>query len=372
MSVRTSSLLVALRDLEGDVPTHLLPRSGVVARTLPDAVERVASTLQRLAAIAADPSAPASAEASRLLLRFDALDQRLRRASLDARSARRQAEEVGLDALRRCADTAELVHRGPRIVLTACGARQLAISRIHDGVRSPWREETADGSPFAIRPGRDAPRALAELPAERDVVATGAVAVGPDDAGTTPDELLVLAPVRHGSVVLGLLEVHVDDVAVDDRSAEAVASLAAALGRAFAALAERARTHAHDQVAARLRDALVPRRAPVDGSAGELPTGEVGGRGPGVSAVDRTSVADAFARLTPRQRQTLELLVLGLSNAEIAERLVVGVPTVKSHVSVILRTARATNRGEAVKRFLDSRPDAGGPGGRPATNVRPN
>jgi NarL family two-component system response regulator LiaR len=51
--------------------------------------------------------------------------------------------------------------------------------------------------------------------------------------------------------------------------------------------------------------------------------------------------------LTERQKQVLALVVEGLSNAEIAERLVISLPTARYHVSTILSKLGATNRAEA-------------------------
>ena len=52
--------------------------------------------------------------------------------------------------------------------------------------------------------------------------------------------------------------------------------------------------------------------------------------------------------LTPRQTEVLELLVKGMRNPEIAERLTVSEATVKHHVRAILEKLGASNRSEAV------------------------
>ena len=52
--------------------------------------------------------------------------------------------------------------------------------------------------------------------------------------------------------------------------------------------------------------------------------------------------------LSPREREVLALMVQGLSNPDIADRLVVGRSTVKFHVSSILGKLGATSRTEAV------------------------
>lgn len=74
------------------------------------------------------------------------------------------------------------------------------------------------------------------------------------------------------------------------------------------------------------------------------------GKSRGVRPAQELSPEDAFAlgALTPREKETLELLAQGLTNAEIAEKLFLGAATVKTHVSNILAKTHSRDRVGAV------------------------
>jgi DNA-binding NarL/FixJ family response regulator len=67
-----------------------------------------------------------------------------------------------------------------------------------------------------------------------------------------------------------------------------------------------------------------------------------------LAAVSTPQAADAPDDLTPREVEVLQLIAEGLTNTEIAERLVVSAATVKSHVNHIFSKIGARDRAQAV------------------------
>jgi len=69
-----------------------------------------------------------------------------------------------------------------------------------------------------------------------------------------------------------------------------------------------------------------------------------------------------FPELTEREREVLDLVARGLTNAEIARRLVVSDKTVRNHVSNVFAKLHVTDRASAVARARDAGLGAPGSG----------
>lgn len=64
--------------------------------------------------------------------------------------------------------------------------------------------------------------------------------------------------------------------------------------------------------------------------------------------------ATPFPQLTDREREVLDLVARGLTNAEVARRLVLSAKTVRNHVSNVFAKLQVAGRAEAVARARDA------------------
>ena len=69
--------------------------------------------------------------------------------------------------------------------------------------------------------------------------------------------------------------------------------------------------------------------------------------------LDRRPAEDRFPELSTREHEVLSHLAEGLSNQEIADRLVISPITVRNHVTNILAKLQVTNRREAMLRYRE-------------------
>ncbi|PYI50748.1 hypothetical protein DLM86_28585 [Paenibacillus flagellatus] len=67
----------------------------------------------------------------------------------------------------------------------------------------------------------------------------------------------------------------------------------------------------------------------------------------------------ASASLTPREREVLNLVLRGLSNQEIAEKLYISAHTVKNHITKIYEKLDVCDRTQALAKIYGTRFEAG-------------
>ncbi|MFU9032082.1 MULTISPECIES: response regulator transcription factor [Streptomyces] len=211
----------------------------------------------------------------------------------------------------------------------------------------------------------DARQALARVPAVRPQVAVLDVRLGGTDGSGSDHE---------GIEVCRELRARVPDLAClmltsfDDDEALFDAIMAGAAGYVLKQIDGPALVHAVRTVAAG-QSMLDPRtakrvmerlRAPGRSrSAGtEAGTGTVSGMGTGTGTGTGTEASE-LDRLSPREREVLDLIGLGLTNRQIADRLFLSEKTVKNRVSAILSKLGVGRRVQAamvVERLRAPRP----------------
>src|SRR3981081_735697 len=89
------------------------------------------------------------------------------------------------------------------------------------------------------------------------------------------------------------------------------------------------------------------------------------GEGVGIGSADGASARgrpapSRDALLTPREREVLECVAQGATNAAAARQLRLPEDTVKTHLRAILRKLHATTRGAAVARYMRLRENIDG------------
>lgn len=242
------------------------------------------------------------------------------------------AEMVGrvrraLSLLRDAGSADELVERVPFAVSTL-GFDRVVYARLH-GTR--WTPASSCG-PRA--PG-SAARVLDEtVPEHVAAERSRPVLVHEASAGRLLPRswctCYVAVPVVERGVVVGLLHAGragaLPPPSALDR--DVLWTVGEALGAAFASA----------RAVEALRDLLARMGAVADGLTGP--------------AVPRPPRPAAAAPLTSREREVLELMAAGRTNAQIARRLVITEGTAKSHVKHIMRKLRAANRAEAVAAWV--------------------
>jgi DNA-binding CsgD family transcriptional regulator len=270
------------------------------------------------------------------------------------RAQQRAALSRGVTRLRACGDSAKLDQQAAEIALDALSARRVALSRVRDRVWSSWRMASVEDLGSLTAWAERGPIALEHLPVEQGVVNTRqtALTVAPARSGVSAARALrtcVVGPIVVENEVIGLLHVQFGNHEPDTHQRHMVLSFGQTLGRVHEKLTTREQFSVQGSAAEHLQHAA--QRAMSLDAGVELsvdPFG-IGRESRGDTPV---STADGSrANLTVRQRETLDLLLSGYTNAQIAEHLIISVATVKSHVRAILHRVGAVNRAEAIARY---------------------
>ncbi|MCV7301288.1 LuxR family transcriptional regulator [Mycobacterium barrassiae] len=185
-----------------------------------------------------------------------------------------------------------------------------------------------------------------------------AIRTNVDDAPPAPGyrELLgsadyLVAPVVADSMVVGLLHVSRHEGGVSARDIDLLGTFAAAYSLLHERMLNTERVQRQRTSIARAAARLTEEADRIAAAAISLDV-EYDNRGePPTIAPDSTLAA----ALSNRERQVFERLVLGASNAAIADELVITVETVKTHVKRILRKIGAINRSEAIALYMEAR-----------------
>jgi DNA-binding CsgD family transcriptional regulator len=238
----------------------------------------------------------------------------------DGERVRWDTLDVALARLRECRRAIDIAERVGSLALEGCAADAASFGTVNAGI---WSEWCRAGPPESLDDVPEEPRPVRERADGRRRVVT------PFEVSGQAYRLQVVT------------EADVD--------LEIVESFAAALASMMALVAVLQRAEEQQYVIARLVNGI----GDVAQHAIEIvdttpPTGPVRTGG---DAARRVPPSPVRASLSPRQREVMDLMLRGLSNAEIAERLVVALPTVKSHVRAVLRAIGAVNRSDAIARM---------------------
>jgi DNA-binding CsgD family transcriptional regulator len=281
-----------------------------------------------------------------------------------------------LSDLRRAPTTSALLEGAPRALCDACGFTRAMVSAVQGSRWVPLILFTSDqldpqAEAFQAFVGSETEIPLANMLAETDMARRRA-AIQVEDAPLDPRTFkpiievakspgYVAAPIIIGGRAIGFM--HADRVGqrrtVSDDDMEWIAEFTAELASLFerAVGAEQLLTQRIE-----LLHAMESTRAALAAFERSLPGL---GEGVGIGSADGASARgrpapSRDALLTPREREVLECVAQGATNAAAARQLRLSEDTVKTHLRAILRKLHVTTRGAAVARYMRLRENIDG------------
>lgn len=257
-----------------------------------------------------------------LLERALDLEEELR-AHLAARRTRRREElERSLHRLRAEPATARLVSAVCEEAVLGCGMRRALLSRVRDGVWSPWANHEAGPTASAPWPARTA-FAIEDLDLERTVIETSRPAIVVDsqhDPRVHPAlrRLLgvnsyVVVPIAPNTTVVGLLHLdRGDDPRIADTDDEALAwAFAEGFGRVYERALMRERCDAQRSLIRSLASLTAEQAARLSTTVILEPDEQTEGAEPAEVSHARSPLMHATAQFTAREHEVLTLMLEG-------------------------------------------------------------
>lgn len=246
-------------------------------------------------------------------------------------------------------------------LVSTAGFGRAVFSGVCDGALRPTHQATATGDGVeSIELAGDLRVEVAEDSAEHTCITTagGPRRVESADADPRMAELLAtrayaVAPVLMSSSVSAVVHVApAAPLAIDDDDLRCLGAYQGAASAAFSRDVWSDIAIAHHAAVRRAAETIVE-----DASRVTADDFDIGAEVP--SEVHPPPLAVPAVNLqienclTSRETEVMRLIAQGLSNAEIADRLFIGIETVKSHVKKVLRKIGAVNRSEAISLYLD-------------------
>ena len=309
---------------------------------------------------------PNALEVARAAYEVADLARMVRVRTVERRAAGLSAVQRALAELRTVGSVDLMLRRCTEVICEQCGFDRAILYRIEDDRVIPAsafdrREADWNERVKSFYAKCDAP-AVDDMPLEAEMVRRRAPAIV-HDAETDPRTYAPLieawrgrgyvgAPIAPGGRVIGFIHAgyHRQSHNVDVIDRDVLWAFAEGCGYALE------RTFLRDQIRSqrtRVRELL--RGAEVlihDLGESEVELDRTETRAGRTTTSLPAGGARVHSLLTPREIEVMELLVTGLTNKQISERLVVTEATTKSHVAHILRKLRAGNRAEAVHRYM--------------------
>jgi DNA-binding CsgD family transcriptional regulator len=294
-----------------------------------------------------------------------------------ARAAIREADEFErraalssasgvLDRLRSATTVERLIQRAPSEVARV-GYERCVLSRLSDGywvARSAFVDGDPDLALAIIAAGNRQPRRVDQNLVESDLLRRRAPIlvvdaqtnprVHPEFAQVTGSRSYIAAPLVVGRSVVGFVHADAGQTGiVDEFNRDMLGMVAECLGYAF----ERAVYHERLQA---IKRQVGKYGAAVMDMVDEMVEADLDPASTPVATEQQLRAAPpqfqpASTRspaLTPREHDVLELMAAGDTNSRVASTLFITEATVKTHVKHILRKLDASNRAEAVSRYL--------------------